>query len=155
MKFKVVENWEKTSLKGNNFKYTLPLIEHSTMIPLYIGLAGTNKIFSNRDGRYAKSGVVIYDSYNYIIKDIMFTMLYIDKLDYYKEMQKEAIQNGYQTIDIKHTDTEKIRYKLKDISMNYPEQVYLKNVLPVMIGDMLEEQLEVEELLKINNLILV
>jgi len=160
MKFKVFYPDELSKVTKYTYGYyNLPLIEHPTMVPLYIALSGTNILGTSRNGRYAKSGIDIYKyiyvNNEYEVTDIMFTMLYIDKIDHYRQLHKEAIERGDKTIDIYFKDTEKIRYRLKKVSLGFEEQKYLQNVLPSMVGDMISNQMEINKQLNLMNIKIV
>jgi len=159
MRFKVVSNSEKEYLKEHDCFIKLPIIEHQTMVPLYMALSGTNIMKNYRNGVRAQSGVICkkirYLKGTYISPLVTYTMIYIDVVEHYKKLHDEAVINGDYTIDIKTKDTKKITYQLKNVSLGFQEQNYLQNIMPTVIGDMIEEQLYVKKQLEINNLKLV
>ena len=162
MKFKVVDGHEKRRLKNTGWwnVYELPLIDNSAMIPLYTALAGTNIMRYGRSGVYRRSGIVVHDKsiikpYTYMCTDVTITMLYIDKVEYYKQIHNEAASHWQNEIYINTKDTEKIRYKLKLPTLGFQEQVYLQKTMPTFLPDMIESQLEYQKQLKMLNLKLV
>lgn len=162
MKFKVVDRGEKRNLKHTGWwnVYELPLIDNSAMIPLYTALAGTNIMRFGRNGVYRRSGIIVHSKsqikpYTYICTDVTITMLYIDKVEYYKQIHDEAVSNWQKEIYINAKDTEKIRYRLKLPKLGFQEQVYLQKTMPTFLPDMIESQLEYQKQLKMLNLELV
>lgn len=162
MKFRVVNNSEKRQLKNRGWFniYELPLIDNSAMIPLYTALSGTNIMQFQRSGAYRKSGVIVHGKhkikdYTYICTDITITMLYIDKVEYYQQKHKEAVDTWQKEIYINAKDTEKIRYRLKLPKLGFQEQVYLQKTMPSLLPDMIQNQIEYQKQLKMLNLELI
>lgn len=160
MKFRVLSIYDKAYITTNRNMYKLPIVKFDSMVPLYITLAGSNKMQYFRSGSYNQSGVVCKHTIhqgNYTVPRIVtYHMIYIDVVEHYKKLHDEASARGYYYIDVKAKDFQKISFQMKpSVAMNFPEQKYLQDTLPLMISDMIEEQMFVEKELANNNLELV
>ncbi len=161
MKFSVISDREKDALERmNQDYYCLPMVEHSTMVPLYTTLSGTSKLRYYRNGNRNGAGVNAFN-YNYlgsgiyVATSITYKMIYIDVVEHYKELHEQAASEYNSFIDIKAKDSKNITYTIKSVSLGFPEQKYIQDTLPTMLGDMIDYQLKVDKELEKNNLILL
>ena len=163
MKFKLIGEGEISRIHDRqSYYYRLPNIDSSSMVPLYTAITGSNKLECSRSSSRGGYGVQVHshDDANYSsiyeVTEVTFVMVFIDKLDYYKELHAELVETrrDYQ-MEVDRKDIRRIRYKLKQPKLGFPEQKYLQSVMPTIAGDLITLQLESETQLKMANLILV